>query len=425
MIVILSGIVLLLHSVLIQPVQNDSIQNISRFGVKDAVSIAMKNNPEINQLETRIKAEGKSRWSAVGLSSPDLFYFREGIPEGSAHTTSPDFVEQRYGISQSLQFPLTSYYQYQKINYNFESLKKELQAKQALLKANVKKYYTNIALAIKLYQLSTVQVNLAKQIRDAVTTRYQVGETGQIDVLKAEIQLAEANNDLDDANKQLHDARYSLFFLIGLDPSRQSYDIEFTDTLRYFEYDLNQQTILNSIEHQPELRSLDDQLKSARSAIRQYRSSYLPDLGVSYYKQDYGNGYDFYGVQVSLKIPLWFLFNQNVSTQIAKTRYNEIGWARRSILLSLKKNVETTWHSYSNSLQTIRRYHQKIRSQSENMLQLTLEGYREGELDLLTLLDTQRTYLNSQRRYYEALHTYYMRLIEIEKFLHKDIVYNE
>lgn len=425
MLTMFSVLFLFIQSVMIPPAQPDSAGTSQRFGVKDAISIAYNNNPEIKQLESKIRAASKLRWSAVGLSSPELFYFREGVPTNQPFTTSPDFVEQRYGITQTLQFPLTSFFQYKKIDFRVKSLQKDMQAKQAQLKANVKKYYTNIALALKLHQLSTVQVNLAKQVRNAVLTRYQVGETGQIDLLKANIQLAEANNDLDDANKQLQEARYNLFFLIGLDPSKQTYDIVFTDTLRYFEYDLNQRTILESINQQPELKSVDEQLKSITSAIREYRSSYLPDLGVSYYRQNYGSGYDFYGIQVNVTFPLWFLFNQHVSTQTTKARRNEIAWSRRSVLLNLKKDVETTWHSYANSLKTIRRYHQQIRNQSENMLQLTLEGYREGELDLLTLLDTERTYLYSQRRYYEALHNYYMRLIEIEKFLHKDIVYNE
>jgi len=425
MLVFIYGIILLFNSVMFFQSPADTILNDNRFGVNDAINIALSNNPDINQLENRITAESKLRWTAIGLSSPDIFYFREGIPEDNATANQPDFIEQRYGITQSIQFPLTSFHQYKKIDYRFKSLKKELEAGRLQLKEKVKKNYTNIALSIKLYQLSIVQVNLAQKVRDAVLTRYEVGETGQIDLLKAEIQLAEANNDLDDANRQLHDSRYNLFFLIGLDPSKQTYDIEFTDTLRYFEYDLNQQDILKTIEQQPELVSLDEQLKSTKEAIKESRSSYLPDIGVSYYKQDYSNGYDFHGFQFNLKIPFWFMFNQNVAVQVARSRRNEISWMRTAILLNLKKNIETTWHSYSNSLQTIKRYHEQIRSQSENMLQLTLEGYREGELDLLTLLDTQRTYLTSQKRYYEALHNYYMRLIEIEKYLQKDIVYHE
>lgn len=403
--------------------QDKPVTESESLGVRDAINIAYKNNPKINQLKEKIKAQKQLRWSSVGLSSPELYYFKEGIPEKGAGIGHSDFIEQRLGISQSIQFPLTSIYQYQKNNFELKALNTDLMAFKAQLKANVKKYYTNIALAIKLYQLSQIQVKLAKQVRDAVMTRYQVGESGQIDVLKADVQLSEANNDLDDANRQLHDSRYNLFYLIGLDPEKQSYAIEFSDTLRYFEYHLDQKSILKTIPEQPQLKSLNNRLSSSNFALREARSRYLPEIGVSYYKQDYTNGFDFHGFQVGLSIPLWFPFNQHVTTQIVRSNRNEIRWMKQATLLSLKKNIETTWHGYANSLKTIKRYHEEIQNKSETLLQMTLEGYREGELDLLTLLDTQRTYLTSQKRYYQSLHNYYFQLIELEKFLQTDIVY--
>ncbi len=419
------GIILLFFGNLILPGQQpDSVTSESN-GLKasEAIEIAFRNNPGINRLQERIKSQSLNRLLAIGLSSPDLYYFKEGIPEKGAVQNAPGFVEQRYGITQNIQFPLTSIYQYQAQSHLLEALNENLAAQKAMLKADVKKSYTNIALAIKMYQLSVLQVNLAQQIRDAVLTRYQVGESGQIDLLKAEIQLSEANNDLDDANRQLHDARYSLFFLMGLDPDKQTYDIEFSDTLSYFEYDLNQGAVLNTLTMQPEYKSLDRQFMASKSAIRQARSSYLPKIGLSYYKQNYTDGFHFHGFQVNFTVPLWFPFNQHVSTQQAKAYRNEVGWMRQSALLDLKKQAEITWHGYSNSLKTIRRYHEKIQEQSETLLKMTLEGYREGELDLLTLLDTQRTYLASQKRYFQSLHNYYFQLIEIEKYLQTDIVY--
>ncbi|MDZ7682738.1 MAG: hypothetical protein U5J63_13745 [Fodinibius sp.] len=46
-----------------------------------------------------------------------------------------------------------------------------------------------------------------------------------------------------------------------------------------------------------------------------------------------------------------------------------------------------------------------------------------GELDLLTLLEAQRTYLRTQQAYYETLRDYYLRVIELEKYLQTDIIF--
>ena len=417
-------IILLFCSNLFLSLTTDSSrQENGGLRVNEAINLAYQNNPEINQLKEIIKAQSVNRLSAIGLYSPEIYFFKEGIPEKNVNASVPGFVEQRWGITQNLIFPLTSIYKYQSESHLLDALKERLAAQKTVLKEDVKKKYTNIALAIKMVQLSVLQVNLAQQVRDAVMTRYEVGESGQIDLLKAEIQLSEANNDLDDANRLLHDARYSLFFLMGLDPDKQSYDIEFSDTLRYFEYDLNQGAILQTLTQQHEYRGMNMAYIAAKSALKEARSTYLPKIGVSYYKQNYIDGFHFHGYQVNVSVPLWFSFNQNVSVQKAKSYRNEIGWKRQSVLLELKKQAEITWHGYSNSLKTIQRYHKMIQEQSETLLKMTLEGYREGELDLLTLLDTQRTYLSSQKRYFQSLHDYYFQLIEIEKYLQNDIVY--
>lgn len=53
-----------------------------------------------------------------------------------------------------------------------------------------------------------------------------------------------------------------------------------------------------------------------------------------------------------------------------------------------------------------------------------MEGYLIGEIDQLTLLEAQRTYLNSEKNYFDILKTYYLRLIELEKYLQKDLVFS-
>ena len=49
-----------------------------------------------------------------------------------------------------------------------------------------------------------------------------------------------------------------------------------------------------------------------------------------------------------------------------------------------------------------------------------LSGLGIGELELLELLDTQRTYLSVQRRFYDDLRLYYHSLIDMEQLTDRD-----
>ncbi|MDP3641973.1 MAG: hypothetical protein Q8S54_02155 [Bacteroidota bacterium] len=52
-----------------------------------------------------------------------------------------------------------------------------------------------------------------------------------------------------------------------------------------------------------------------------------------------------------------------------------------------------------------------------------MSAYRLGEVDLLNLILAQQIYLNSQQRYLSALREFYIQLVELERFLDKELVY--
>jgi len=54
---------------------------------------------------------------------------------------------------------------------------------------------------------------------------------------------------------------------------------------------------------------------------------------------------------------------------------------------------------------------------------LTLEAYKLGEIDLLNLLNAQQLYLDTRKNYLKVLQDYYLQLIELEKYMNKEIVY--
>ncbi len=91
--------------------------------------------------------------------------------------------------------------------------------------------------------------------------------------------------------------------------------------------------------------------------------------------------------------------------------------------MQLKSEIENAWHGYESSKQKIDRYKNTIRDLADELQKLTLTGYELGELDLLRLLDAQQTYLNSEIHFYNALKDYYQQIIQLEKYLGKELVF--
>lgn len=410
---VLTVIIALLFSWQVSPPDTSMLSNL---GVQKALQIAYEYNPKINQLNNRIEAQRQQEVLGLGIRDPEISYFREGIGEGT-------FSEQRWSISQQLDFPLTSYYRLKSEQATTNSLQLQLQSLKLQVKTDVKSAYTNLAYAIQNGNLSAERVQLFESLRKAAQARADLGESSQIDAMQANLQLREAQNGMEMAYKDIMDARYNLFQTIGLDPEQQTYDISFPDTLRYVEVDVNQEEVMQKLDNHPQLQQISREQQAASYRTKEAKSMYLPDLNVSYYKQDFGDNYDFYGFEVGVSIPLWFGANESRRVKQAHAQYRTIGWKFEDNRLMLKKQAEQTWHGYETSRANIKRFRETIQSESIELVNMTQQGYRLGELDLLTLLEAQRTYLRTQEAYYQTLRDYYLRIIEMEQYLQTDIIF--
>lgn len=390
--------------------------DLNDLSVGKALEIAYEHNPKVNQLQNRIEAQRQQQSLSLGISDPQVTYAREGIGQGS-------FSEQRWVVSQQLDFPLTAYYRFKSEQENTNSLDLQLQSLKLQLKADVKSAYTELAYAIESSHLAQERVELFKSLRDAARARADLGESSEIDAMQADLQLTEAQNNMEKAYQDIMNARYDLFQTIGLDEEQQTYEISFPDTLHYVAVDIAQNEVLERLQSHPQLKQIQREQSAASYQTKAARSGYLPDFNVTYYRQDFGNGFDFNGIEVGVSIPLWFGINQSNKVQQSKARYRIVEWRLQDEQLSIKKQAEQAWHGYETTQANIMRFRKSIQEKSKELVDMTQRGYRMGELDLLTLLEAQRTYLRTQQAYYQTLRDYYLRVIQLEQYLQTDIIF--
>lgn len=387
--------------------------------IQDAVDQAVLNNAQINQMRSQLKQKNETWRMQSGISAPEVSYMKEGM---NGKVADP-FQEQRLTVSQTVDFPLTTTYRLKAIREEGKAMEFSIKAEEKTIKVGVKTRYIEVLYALHLQKLRDQQLKLATELYNAVYTQFETGIGNGMDLTKAELQVAEANNDIDDARKQLHLARYGLFNLMGLPPENQKYTIQFMDSLRSNDVDISQIQALAVLTDQPLYKSSNSELKASNYFLKEARSNILPDIRFNLYKQDYGTGYNFNGIEVGLSFPVWYPLEQKGRINSTLARQEEIRWKQKEIQLDMKKQIEHAWHSYEVSRSTIKRYDETIRSKAEKLQTLTLSAYRLGEVDLLNLINAQQIYLNSQQRYLLSLRDFYIQLVELEKFLDKDLVY--
>lgn len=399
--------------------ENEDINNVETFSLKRAVDFAAEKSPELNKIREQLSIKEGEWWGSFGLASPTLSYMKEGINS----KINDLFAEQRWSVQQSVDFPLKSYFRLSKITSEVSAYKEKLSYSSLELTANVKSKFVDVLYYKRLLNLRTKQIDLANELKRVATSKLEAGDIAELELMKSDIQLAEAQNYYEDAKQMFHKARYTLFQTIGLDPAEQNYMIQFVDSIYINDIELEQSILLENLNKQPKVKSVQNLLESTEYQVKEAWSSFLPDINFSYYSQDYGSGYDYNGFEVGISVPVWFLFNQNSSIQVAKARNREAEWSLKEEKLSIKTDIENAWHGYEASREKIDRYENIIRELADEFQSLTLTGYQLGELNLLQLLDAQQTYLTSEVNYYNALKDYYLQLIQLEKYLGKELIY--
>ncbi|MCF8261962.1 MAG: TolC family protein [Melioribacteraceae bacterium] len=386
--------------------------------INDAVKTAVEFNPGLNSLRENLNLAKSSYFKSFGIYSPNISYMKEGIDK-----TGDSFAERRWTISQKLDFPLKTIYNLNSISSEETAISYKIQSEEKALIADVKRSYVKLVYAYRKIELMDEQLRLSQKLHDAVKARTEVGVSSELDLLRAEIQKSEAENELENSYKNYHDTRYELFSIIGLDPEEQSYSTYFTDTLSYRAIEIDQEEAISRIKLQPEYLAMEAEQKSKNYKQSASWSSLLPDLEFRYYWQDYGSSYNFNGFEIGLNVPIWFVFNQQPEIEIAGIEVKKLEFQKREIYLRYKEVIEKTWHGYEASLKNMKRFEQNIQNKSSELLTLTTEGYSAGEISLFDLITAQQTYLRTRNNYFSALRDYYFQLIELEKYLDEELVY--
>ena len=386
--------------------------------INQAVETACNNNAELNQIKAQL-SQKVSLWQNIEISQPEIIYTKEGI--GSEEFCP--YAEKRITITQEIEFPLTAVYRVKGLRQEAEAQKYLVQAREKEIKVDIKSKYINVLHAQYFLESKDNQQKLLQDLYSVVCNKFEAGMENNFNIANVELQLNEAKNDFEQSKLSLRQAKYNLFNSMGLPLEQPTDSINFPDSLSTTNIDLAQiQAFLEQVTH-PDYQSFEHKLNASNYFIKEAKSNFLPDIRFSYYKQDYGFGYDFNGFEIGLSLPFWQLFKQNGEIKTAKSRHKEISSKQQEIVQNMNNKIESAWQKFSDNCTIINRYENSLFQNDQEFKTLSLKTYELGEIDLFDLLNAQQMYYKSQHRYVAAMCDYYLQFTVIEQYIDTDLVF--
>lgn len=166
----------------------------------------------------------------------------------------------------------------------------------------------------------------------------------------------------------------------------------------------------------PEVAAAAIDVERARWAVSRARAGRIPDVtGQVAVQYDDATDDTVTTVQVGVPLPIYDRNQGNITKACAQLREAVSNLER--IELDLTSRLAEVYGRYAAAQEQTGLYSASILPNASRTLELVEVGYREGEIDYLTVLTSQRTYFQTSLAYLDALQTAGEAAVEIEGLL--------
>jgi cobalt-zinc-cadmium resistance protein CzcA len=403
-IVMMSGIVFIFHNAASQ--QNQSVS------LHEAIQTALDSNLTVRSAAYSIDAETALKGSAIDL--PKTVFDGE-YGQFNSYTNDNGFT-----VSQSFSFPTVYANRFKLANANIKSRQWQYKVSQLEIATQVKQVYWQYVYLTAKQKLLSYQDSLYSGFLRAAELRARAGETNRLEMITARSQSLEIKNQLYQVTADIGIYARKLLILMNsktmLTPSESGLhriDPAFLSDSK-------------SIELNPSLQYIQQQVEVSQIAKKLEKSQMLPEINLGYFSQtiigtqdvhgvprDFGQGFRFSGIQAGIAIPLWFgpfasrAKAAKISENIARTD-------AENYTRSITGNYQSLLDEYNKFSLSVDYYEKQAVPEADLIIEQATHSYQAGAMDYLDYILSLNRALAIRQNYLDALNDCNQTIISIE-----------
>jgi outer membrane protein, heavy metal efflux system len=390
--------------------------------VRDLVSEALKNNPEVVAAQKRYEAARQRPTQASSLPDPmiSIGYNSIGNPLPGAGIGRDPVANAGVMLSQELPYPgklkLKGDMAAKEAQGEFE----QYQAVQLNVISRLKQAYFRIQYTYAASDLLTRNRTLLENLLRVTESRYSVGKAAQQDVFKAQTQISIVETRLVKLEQEKSAREAEINSLLNRAPGTpvlRPEDVRTKPLTRALE-DLFASARQNS----PMLGRDQKMIERSELAVNMARKEYYPDvtLNAGYYNM--GSMPPMYEVRADFKVPLYFWRKQRAGVT---EQVNTLSQARRSYEAtnqSLHFRIKEDYTMAQASQRLMALYTRNVVPQASLALESSLSTYETGSVDFLSVISNFTMVLDYEMGYYDEALNYALALSRLEEMTAQQLI---
>ena len=365
----------------------------------ECLSIALAANPLVLGSQHGREAALARINIARAFAQPVLSYDSDLQPN-LFHFSRSD--ESYLGVAQFIEWPARRGVRGDIATAEADQAGTDLDALRLDLRFAVTEAFYRLLVAEERLALMQEDLRLSESFLDQTRQKLELGDVARVEVLRAELEAAQAASAVSAAEGGVELGRADLNYLLARPPATP---IAVRGALKQPPVALDPAALeAEALAGRPEIRRLQSAIERERLRGRQASLSLVPDFELGVARHRIAGEATTWDVTISAPIPLYFW--QPKKGEVAEAAASRSATEREAdhVRNAIRLEVERAWRESGIADERIRRYETGILSQAEETYEMLAFSYGEGEIGGLDLIAARRTLLQVRQAYAEALY---------------------
>jgi cobalt-zinc-cadmium efflux system outer membrane protein len=284
---------------------------------------------------------------------------------------------------------------------------------QQVVASQTSQVYDSVLAALRRHRVLENAKLLAEDFLRKTEARFQSGSTPRLDVIRAQVDVAQADNDLIASEREIANARSALNRLLDRPLGAP---ISVSDTLAI----LPELPALEGLEAaalgaRPELTGMEQQLAGARANTALAKEYWLPDLsfGLSHNYADPGPGI----ISTGFALPLPIFYWQHAKGAIAESHHRELELVAtyRDLRAQIGMDVRAAYAAAATARRQAVQLRDVLLPTAREAYRIASVSYGLGGSSALEVLEARRALSDAENQYNEALAGASMARADLER----------
>jgi len=386
------------------------------LSLEQCIAIALDQNPLLLSSVEQYKASLARINKAKALPQPSLDIDSDLQPN---LFNFKDSGESYIGFSQKIEFPGKRLLRGKIASRESDEILSELNLLKIDIAFQVKRAFFGLLLAQENIKYAQQDLELSEDFLKMAEHKQAAGDVAKVEVLRARVEALKAANAVRVAQNDNNLAAAMLNFLLG----RKKYEpMEIRGKIKRSFVTLDVEELRQrAFSFRPEIKRINFAIEKEALQKEQAYLGYLPDFDIGISQHKLVGEQKTWDFTLSFPIPIFFWQPKKGEIAEAEASIESLKREAEHLKNAISLEVEEAYTNALTASNQIKLFEEEILTQAEEVYNMFLFSFREGEIGGIELIEARRTLIEARKAYADALYNYNLMIAALEKSVGQSI----